>query len=191
MGPLAHDDVLASVSQTPMPKVVRRNRPRCGFRCNPPVESGPHKPARPLTLSRRAPPPTPGLRRERIGRGEKENAAICKTHDEIHVVTSSVNAPSLAPLRTRRPLHVWPAVFLIALVILVPVGAGMLEDGPAWIWMASAFGPALCSILLVIWWLAASRASVRERLAGVGVLLLGLVLGDSRNAPVDAGPRSL
>jgi outer membrane protein assembly factor BamB len=40
-------------------------------------------------------------------------------------------------------------------------------------WMISVFGPLLCCLLLVIWWLAASRATWRERVFG----LLGILAG--------------
>jgi len=73
-------------------------------------------------------------------------------------------------------------------MVFVPMGAKAIEDGPPWIWMVSAFGPALCSILLLIWGLAASRATVRERLAGFGLLILGLVLAILAMHPSMHGP---
>ncbi len=99
-----------------------------------------------------------------------------------------MNDSSLASTSPRRPLRVWPAAALIAIMILVPMVARSIEDGPAWIWMVSAFGPALCSIVLLIWWLAASRATVREKLIGFGCLLLGLVLAILAMHPSMHGP---
>jgi outer membrane protein assembly factor BamB len=48
---------------------------------------------------------------------------------------------------------------------------GMIEDGPAMIWMVSAFGPLLVGMALVLWWLLLSRANWAERALG----LLGLI----------------
>ncbi len=80
---------------------------------------------------------------------------------------------------TRQPLRIWPAFFFISLMILMPMGAKAIENGPSWLWMVSAFGPAVCAVSLLIWWLAASRATARERLIAFGCLLAGLVLAFS------------
>jgi hypothetical protein len=50
-------------------------------------------------------------------------------------------------------------------------GPGIPEGGAAKYWMVAVFGPLLGCLLLLIWWLAASRATCREKLFG----FLGLV----------------
>src|SRR5213593_4734151 len=52
-------------------------------------------------------------------------------------------------------------------------GPGISEEGAAKYWMVAVFGPLLGCLLLLIWWLAASRATWRERVFG----FLGLVAG--------------
>ena len=52
-------------------------------------------------------------------------------------------------------------------------GPGIWEEGAAKYWMAAIFGPLLGCLLLLIWWLVASRANWRERLFG----FLGLIAG--------------
>ncbi len=71
-----------------------------------------------------------------------------------------------------KPLRIWiPILFLLAMALarFVP---GLIEDGPANIWMASAFGPVLAGFAIMLWWVALSRAHWSERLCGA----LGLVL---------------
>src|SRR4051794_39106308 len=72
-----------------------------------------------------------------------------------------------------RPLRAWPAVLLALLMLAARFGPGFLEDGAAKYWMVAVFGPLLACLLLLIWWLAASRATWRERVFG----FLGLVAG--------------
>ena len=66
-----------------------------------------------------------------------------------------------------RPLRVWPPVLLIVVGFLLRIIHKVWEDGPANLWMASAFGPLLCSVLAVFWWLILSRAQWKERLFGL------------------------
>lgn len=67
--------------------------------------------------------------------------------------------------------------------------------GPAWVegglgkyWMVAVFGPLLCCLLMLVWWVTASRATWKERLFGflglVGALSLTLLLVD----PTMRGP---
>ena len=42
------------------------------------------------------------------------------------------------------------------------------ENGPENTWMFAAFGPALCGIAILLWWLLVSRATWQERLIGFG-----------------------
>ena len=76
-----------------------------------------------------------------------------------------------AALATFRPLRTWPALFLVALMIVTRYGPACLEGGASSYWMVAVFGPLLCSLLLVIWWLTASRATWKERVFG----FLGLI----------------
>lgn len=52
----------------------------------------------------------------------------------------------------------------------------ILEDGLSQFWMISVFGPMFCCLLLVIWWLTASRATWKERLFGFIGLIASLML---------------
>ena len=68
-------------------------------------------------------------------------------------------------------LRTWPALLLVVLMIVSRYGPAYLEGGLSSYWMIAVFGPLLCSLLLVIWWLTASRATWKERLFG----FLGLI----------------
>src|SRR5205809_5106869 len=70
-----------------------------------------------------------------------------------------------------RPLRSWPALVVALLMLAARFGPGISEEGAAKYWMVAIFGPLLGCLLLLIWWLAASRATWRERLFG----FLGLV----------------
>jgi outer membrane protein assembly factor BamB len=77
-------------------------------------------------------------------------------------------APSLPKFR---PLRTWPALLLVALMFAARFGPIYLEGGLSSYWMIAVFGPLLCCLLMLIWWLTASRATWKERLFG----LLGLI----------------
>lgn len=77
------------------------------------------------------------------------------------------------PRKEFRPLRAWPALVLAVLMLAGRFGPEISDEGMAKYWMASVFGPLLCSLLLLIWWLAVSRATWRERVLG----LLGLAGG--------------
>jgi outer membrane protein assembly factor BamB len=90
--------------------------------------------------------------------------------------SNTVASNSTEPSTKHRPLRIWPAVFLVALMIAARFGPALLEDGMAVYWMVSVFGPLLCCLLLLIWWLTASRATWKERVFGF-LGLAGAVAG--------------
>jgi len=71
-----------------------------------------------------------------------------------------------------RPLRVWPGLILAGLTVVARFGPRWLEGGMSRYWMIGAFGPLLCCLLVVIWWLTGSRATRKERLIGC----LGLIV---------------
>jgi len=64
-------------------------------------------------------------------------------------------------------------LLLVGLMFVARFGPNFLEGGIGVYWMVAVFGPLLGCLLLLIWWLAASRATWKERLLG----FLGLVGG--------------
>ena len=90
-----------------------------------------------------------------------------------------------------RPLRIWPAVFLMVLMILARFVPVYLEGGLAKYWMFAMMGPMLCCLLLLIWWLAASRATWKERAFGflglAAVFALTMVLVE----PLMRGPGTI
>ncbi len=87
-----------------------------------------------------------------------------------------------------RPLRAWPAVFLAALMLLMRFGPAYLEGGMSSYWMIAVFGPMLCCLLLVIWWLAASRATWKERVLGTLGVVASLVVTLKLVDPTMRGP---
>ncbi|HEV7401478.1 MAG TPA: hypothetical protein VGO11_01075, partial [Chthoniobacteraceae bacterium] len=62
-----------------------------------------------------------------------------------------------------RPLRVWPALGIVVLMIVARFGPAFLEGGMGVYWMIAVFGPLLCCLLILLWWLTASRATWKER----------------------------
>lgn len=74
-----------------------------------------------------------------------------------------------------RPLRIWPAIVLLGVMLVARNLPGWWENGPSMIWASAAFGPALCGILLLLWWGVGSRANWREKVVGVAWVLVALV----------------
>src|SRR5712671_6528187 len=72
-----------------------------------------------------------------------------------------------------RPLRAWPAFLLALLMLAARFGPGISEEGSSKYWMVAVFGPLLGCLLLLIWWLTASRATWRERVFGLPGLVAG------------------
>src|SRR5437660_2005049 len=90
--------------------------------------------------------------------------------------------------RTFHPLRVWPALLLALLMLAARFGPELSDDAMAKYWMVSIFGPLLCCVLLLIWWLAASRATWRERLFGFLGIIAGAAIAVTLAHPTMRGP---
>ena len=74
-----------------------------------------------------------------------------------------------------RPLRIWPALSLVLMMLILRYGPTLIEGGESTYWIATVFGPLLVSLLLMIWWLAASRATWKERLLGFVGMVVAVV----------------
>jgi outer membrane protein assembly factor BamB len=84
---------------------------------------------------------------------------------------------SAAPADDRfRPLRTWVPLLLLPVMAVMRFIPGLVQNGPSMIWMTSAFGPTLVGVLVVGWWLFASRARWFERLLGVAGLIAVVAL---------------
>lgn len=101
-----------------------------------------------------------------------------------------VAAPS-APVTVSRPLRLWPALVLLALGVVTRLAPTVLEGGMSRYWFLGLIGPVLCSLLMLVWWLAASRATWRERLFGFIGLLVGLAAIVAMAHPTMRGPGTI
>lgn len=89
-------------------------------------------------------------------------------------VATATNA-SAASVRTYG-LRWWPAAALLALMPAVKFMPDLFESAPLPVLMIGFMGPGAIAVLLVGWWLFASRAPWRERLLSVAVLVaIGVV----------------
>ena len=66
----------------------------------------------------------------------------------------------------------WPALVLVAVIVLCRYVPRFVEGASSQYWMVPIFFPMLASALMLIWWLAGSRATGREKLIG----LLGVIV---------------
>jgi len=78
--------------------------------------------------------------------------------------------------RPFRALRIWPAVLLAGLMLVARFGPALLEGGLSAYWMIAVFGPLLCCLLILIWWVAVSRATWKERLSGFFGIAAALAL---------------
>ena len=90
-----------------------------------------------------------------------------------------------------RPLRVWPGVSLVVLMFLARFGPAFLEGGLSAHWMIAMMGPMLCCLLLVIWWLAVSRATWKERVFGFLGLAAIFTLTMALVEPMMRGPGTI
>ncbi len=101
------------------------------------------------------------------------------------------NTNPARPPTTIPPLRVWPALVLVAAMLLMRFGPGLSEDWRSKYWIAIVFGPMLCSLLLLIGWPVASRATRKERWLGLlgilGVVFITVMLAD----PTMRGPGTM
>lgn len=87
-----------------------------------------------------------------------------------------------------RPLRVWPAALLAAVMVAARFGPNFMEGGLGAHWMIAVFGPLWCCLLILIWWLALSRATWKERLGGFLGIVAGLALVLWLGDPTMRGP---
>src|SRR5262245_8099182 len=105
--------------------------------------------------------------------------------------TAPADSNSPVKLSALRALRVWPAVFLVVLMIVARFMPTFLEGGLAKYWMFAMMGPMLCCLLLVIWWLVASRATWTERVFGCLGLMAVIALTMSLVEPLMRGPGTI
>jgi outer membrane protein assembly factor BamB len=90
-----------------------------------------------------------------------------------------------------KPWRVWVPLLLLVLMVVARFVPGMIPNGPANIWMVSAFGPLLLSLVILFWLGLASRARWWERLLGIACIILILVVVIAASDPSMQGPLSM
>ena len=88
-----------------------------------------------------------------------------------------MNAETLPSDCQPKPLRTWPALVLIAVIVLCRYVPSFIEGASSRFWYVPMFFPLLASVLILVWWLAGSRASGREKLIGfLGFSLASVVI---------------
>ncbi len=75
-----------------------------------------------------------------------------------------------------KPLRIWPALVLLGLMVLFRNLASVTSEQSMGVMMTTIMGPALCGILILFWWLTASRATWKERLVGFFGAIVGFLV---------------
>lgn len=87
-----------------------------------------------------------------------------------------------------RPLRIWIPIVLVPLMAVMRFVPSLVPNAPSMIWMVASFGPFLIGLLVMLWWVLASRARWFERVLGVLGLVGGLTLEQAICDPSMRGP---
>lgn len=98
--------------------------------------------------------------------------------------------PSPTP-SVMKPWRVWIPLFLLPWMIVARLIPGLIQDGPANIWMVAAFGPILVGFLILLWFACVSRARWWERLLGIVCIVVLLVALIALSHPSFLGPLAM
>ncbi|MGI9515531.1 MAG: PQQ-binding-like beta-propeller repeat protein, partial [Pirellulaceae bacterium] len=76
-----------------------------------------------------------------------------------------------------RPLRIWPAVILVAGIVIANLAVifipDLMQEGSLGVILLAVMGPALLALLIGLWWMLFSRAPWRERI--LGLLAIGVI----------------
>jgi outer membrane protein assembly factor BamB len=93
---------------------------------------------------------------------------------DMTTTTAQTRGPTVSSAqKPRKPLRVWPGVVIVALQWLARFGVPVVVPGTV---IFGVFSGLIGGALIVLWWLFFSRAPWSERLVGVGLMGLGLVV---------------
>src|SRR5881392_575179 len=87
-----------------------------------------------------------------------------------------MNSESIPSEPQNKPLRVWPALLLTAIIVLCRYVPPFIEGASSQYWFVPIFFPMLASALMLIWWLAGSRATGREKLIGFFGVIVALAV---------------
>ena len=94
----------------------------------------------------------------------------------------------MASTGTWRPLRIWIPILLLPAMAFMRFVPDLVPNGPSMIWMTSSFGPFLIGLLVVLWWVIASRARWFERVIGVVGLVGAVAIEQALCHPSMRGP---
>ncbi|MFI4852624.1 MAG: PQQ-binding-like beta-propeller repeat protein [Gimesia chilikensis] len=87
---------------------------------------------------------------------------------------SMMEAESTDQQTKRDSLRWWPALFIVIVMLILRLLPMFFESPPLPVMMLGLMGPSVAGLLLLPWWLFASRAAIREKLIGLaGLFFIG------------------
>ena len=132
-------------------------------------------------------------RRTQLARADQDREAADYRRKQA-MATSMNQTPTQAVERDGRlankwlPLPVWPVALLLIGMIVCRFLPTSVEDGPSMLWALAAFGPLLMSLLVVGWWLFASRARWFERVLGFSGIVIACIISSALLDKTMLGP---
>lgn len=70
-----------------------------------------------------------------------------------------------------RSVRTWPVALLLCAMVFCLFVPGLIEDGPSMLWAIKAFGPLLCCMAMLGWWVMFSRVRWFERIVAPAGLI--------------------
>lgn len=87
-----------------------------------------------------------------------------------------MNSEMLQSETQQKPLRMGPAMALMAVIVLCRYVPRFIEGASSQFWYVPVFFPLLASVLMLIWWVAGSRATGREKLIGFFGFILAVAV---------------
>lgn len=88
---------------------------------------------------------------------------------------SQATSPKDVLSQQQRPMLIWPLLVMLPLMYLLWLVPAYFPD-VANVWVFSSFGPAIVALMVLLWWLFASRAQTREKAIGFAGIVAILVV---------------
>jgi len=95
-----------------------------------------------------------------------QSAGYCAEAQRPTLPPIDMNSESLTSKPDHKPLRTWPALIFVAAIILCRYVPPLIEGASSQYWFVPIFFPLFASALMLIWWLAGSRSTGREKLIG-------------------------
>ena len=95
-----------------------------------------------------------------------------QTETETNHMEEPASSQAAAAVVEIMPLRIWPPILLLIGMVLTRLTPRLVDSDTALPIILAVFGPLVCGGLILVWWALASRATWKEKLIGLFVVLL-------------------